>query len=546
MSTCPTIGGPTNQQSLCDVMLVGYEDQENLGLRSIAAYLQQHGLNVVIEPCQNGLPEAILAHVRAANPRIVGFSLIFQRMLPNFAALIEYLRDNGVSAHFTMGGHFITVEATEVLRAVPQLGSVVRHEGEETLLELYENLDQPDRWEQIQGMAFRRNGSIIVTPARPLIQNLDILPFPVRSGQTAKHRDIGISSIVASRGCYYDCSFCSIQEFYREPPGQKRRSRSPASVAMEMEQLFHELDVRIFVFQDDDFQMKGRTHGQWVESFLDELNARRLANNILWRISCRIDDLDRRMLLRMRDSGLAGVYLGIESGSDQELLTFNKHYCVNEVYNALDMLSEIGMAYEYGFMLLGPYSTMTTTRENINFLKRVSQDSGALASFCKTVPYAGTAIARGLAASGRLEGTLASPDYGFLDSRLDLLQLFLSRTFDFRNFSDRGLVERLRFAKFDLALLDRFFSEKYDVARYASNLKALIAQCNESAIETLSLAVRLMEKHSETEIMDHWSLLSRWQQSEWETEHRVDTALDSLLAQYDFDVTSPHPGTMLS
>ncbi len=220
-----------------------------------------------------------------------------------------------------------------------------------------------------------------------------------------------------------------------------------------MEELFHELDVRIFVFQDDDFQMKSRTHRQWVETFLGELDARKLANKILWRISCRIDNLDRTMLLRMRDSGLAGVYLGIESGSNQELMTFNKHYRVDDVYRALDMLSEIELPYEYGFMILEPYSTIDTVRENINFLKQVGQDGGSLVNFCKTAPYAGTPITQRLIADGRLDGTLASPDYRFLDPRLDLLQLFLSQTFNFRNFSDRGLVERLRFAKFDCAVL---------------------------------------------------------------------------------------------
>jgi anaerobic magnesium-protoporphyrin IX monomethyl ester cyclase len=524
-----------DQTHTCDVLLIGYENQENLGLRSIAAFLTQHGVRVTIEPCQQASHEAILAAVRAGNPKIVGFSLIFQRMLPDFADLIAYLRSHGVNAHFTMGGHFATLEPAEVLRTIPELDTVVRHEGELTLLELYGDVNQPAAWERIQGLAFRRNSEITVTAARPLIQNLDVLPYATRSGRSAKHRNVGICSISASRGCYYNCSFCSIQEFYREPSGPKRRSRSPAHVAAEMEELFNDLGIKVFIFQDDDFQMKGRSHRQWVEAFLDELAARNLMDNILWRISCRIDDLDRAMLLRMRQAGLVGVYLGIESGSNQGLLTFNKHYCVDDVYRALAMLAEVNVPYEYGFMILEPYSTLTTLRENINFLQQVSQDGAALANFCKTAPYAGTPITQQLVAEDRLKGTLAAPDYRFLDSRLDLFQLFLSQTFNYRNFAGSGLVERLRFAKFDCALLDRFFPGKYDTRSYARAIHTLIRQCNESALQTLSLAARLVQTHSEAEIIDYWPLLRGWQQDEWETELRIDAALDQLLVQYGFD-----------
>lgn len=532
----PLASAVADQKGTCDVVLIGYEDQQNLGLRSVAAYLKQNGVKAEIEPYRGIASDAILTKIQAKKPRIVGFSLIFQRMLPDFADLIAYLREHDVDTHFTIGGHFASLEPAKLLRAIPGLDSVVRHEGEVTLLALYHELDRPSVWEQIEGLAFRRNGKTIVNPARPLIADIDTLPFPDRSGRLVTHRDLGICSISASRGCYYNCSFCSIQEFYSEPPGPKRRSRSPANVVTEMEQLFHDLGARIYVFQDDDFQMKGPAYRRWVETFLDELRTRKLAGDILWRISCRIDDLDRDMLLRMQDAGLAGIYLGIESGSDRSLSTFNKHYHVSDVYDALDMLNEIDMPYEYGFMILEPYSTVETVRENIEFLKRISQDGASLAGFCKMVPYAGTPITGKLAAEGRLEGTLASPEYRCLDPRLDLLQLFLSQTFNVRNFSNQGLVERLRYAKFDVAILEQFFPDTYDVPRYKAAIQALIRKCNESAIETLSLATRLIEGRSESEILKFWPLMHQWQESEWEVESRINTELDALLIEFGCDV----------
>ena len=530
----------------CDILLVGFEAQENLGLRSIAAYLQSKDVRAKILPCHNvSLPEMI-ANVRAEQPRIVGFSLIFQRLLPSFAELIGALRTAGIESHFTIGGHFPTIEFRTILEMIPALDSVVRHEGEETLLELYQKLDQPENWQSIRGIAFRRGQEIIVTPPRPLIADLDRLPFVLRDGQAANHRDLGICSIASSRGCYYDCTFCSIHEFYREPHGPKRRGRSPSRVAEEMEMLYEERHIRIFVFQDDDIYMRGRHHRQWLEEFLHELERRDLARKILWRISCRIDDLESDMLSRMKAAGLASVYLGIESGCDEGLKTFNKHYVVKDVYEAVKMLSAIHIPFEFGFMILEPDSTLESVRQNTEFLKHITAGGCALANFCKMAPYAGTKIAQRLQGEGRLIGTVDSPDYHFNDPRLNFLQLFISQTFNFRNFSDQGAVERLRFAKFDTMVVERFFPTVYDAADYAREVRNLIERSNTSALETLSLAVGLMQRCNEEQIMDYWPLLGRWQQEEMANQLQVTEALDQLHSKFDFAPQALNPSLALS
>ncbi|MBE0478713.1 cobalamin B12-binding domain-containing protein, partial [Candidatus Aerophobetes bacterium] len=251
-----------------DVLLIGYEEWENLGLRSIAGFLTKYGIKVKILACDKTPKNDILATIHRDKPKIVGFSLIFQRMLYEFADLISYLRQNVVAAHFTMGGHFPSIEFESTLQSIPGLDSVVCGEGEETLLELFHHLDQPHAWAQIKGLAYASNGKIKVTPPRPLIENLDNLPYPLRSERVVTHRGLGICSILSSRGCYYNCSFCSIHQFYSGSPGQKRRSRSPGNVIREMEQLFDERGMRIFIFEDDDLAMGNRLCRQWIDNFV--------------------------------------------------------------------------------------------------------------------------------------------------------------------------------------------------------------------------------------------------------------------------------------
>src|SRR5215468_5236124 len=83
------------------------------------------------------LPEdELVAAVTEAQPMLVGFSLIFQFYIRRYASLMEALRREGCDAHFTMGGHYPTLSPQQTLAAAPDLDSIVRYEGEVTLLEI--------------------------------------------------------------------------------------------------------------------------------------------------------------------------------------------------------------------------------------------------------------------------------------------------------------------------------------------------------------------------------------------------------------------------
>ncbi len=522
------------QDNPSQVLLIGFEDQENLGLRSLAAFLGREGICVGIQPMQGVSREVILDRILSESPKLVGFSLIFQRMLDIYADLIGYLRRNGIKSHFTMGGHFPTFEFEEVLYAIPELDSVIRHEGEETLRELFHKIDQPDSWENILGLAYRVKDTIRINPLRPLITDLDTIPFPVRDASGTTHRGIDIRSVAGSRGCYYNCSFCSISEFYRRPPGPARRTRSPRNVVREMVALHEKYGTQIFIFQDDDLFMRTQEHRQWLNQFLNELWGADLADKILWRISCRVDDLDSDYIQKMKQAGLVSIYIGIESVSDRELKTLNKGYSAKDVYRAVDMLHEVGMPFEFGFMLLTPDSTTETVEENIDFLQFMSENGDALVHFCKMAPYAGTAIQGRLRQEGRLEGSLAYPDYRFLDPKLDLLQAFFAQTFNYRNLDDNGLVEGLRFAKFDACVSRRFGSCGYNVDLYEAAVKELIRQCNESALDVMAFALAFIKKNGEDKIMQHWHILEDLHRRELATEQVIRFRLDRLMTEYGF------------
>src|SRR5713101_7811462 len=111
------------------LLLIGFQDQDNLGLRYLMSAVNASRHHAFIMTYGSD-PEPILQRIRRDKPDVVGFSLIFQYMAPDFGGVIGELRKAGVTAHFTMGGHYASFEPAEILRRIPGLDSVVRFDGE--------------------------------------------------------------------------------------------------------------------------------------------------------------------------------------------------------------------------------------------------------------------------------------------------------------------------------------------------------------------------------------------------------------------------------
>ncbi|MCK4822603.1 cobalamin-dependent protein [bacterium] len=519
----------------CDILLIGSEDEEeneHLGLRYISSFLIKHQVRVQIGSSSFSEKEKILTKIRKINPRIVGFSLRFQRLLFELADLLAYLRQNGIKAHFTVGGHFPTIEFEGTLATIPELDSIIRCEGEITLLELFHNLDQPDLWGQVKGLVYRSNNHIIVTPSRPLIEDLDCLPFPVRLKVASSKRGLGICSIVASRGCLYNCSYCSITQFYSGCKGSKRRSRSPSNVVKEMVELFYEKGVRVFIFLDDDFAMKGHLQREWVEEFIKELKKSNIADHIIWVVQCRIDEVYTDLVKKMMEVGLKCICMGIETSTALGLKTFNKGYVAETIHEKLVLFQDLDLSFEFGFMILNPDSTISSVREDVEFLREISMNSDAVIVFSKMIPYAGTSIAYRLEKKGILGGTIDSPNYRYKDFKLELLEAFLAQAFYFRNYNKHGLVVRLRNAKLDAWILEKYYSIEYDTRAYNRVVQDLVHKCNAVCIENFSLALNFIEQMSEEDIINNWNFLDHLARKEKNVESSIELYLD-FLTEYN-------------
>lgn len=475
------------------VVLIGFQQQANLGLGYLASVLRADGYTVQVFDFDQE-PQVILDGVRNSQPLLVGFSLIFQFYVDRFRALAQYLRAHGVSCHFTIGGHFPSLSYAETLDLIPEVDSVVRFEGEMTVLELAERLGSGADWRSVRGIAYRTGADAVATPPRPLIQDLDELPYPDRSaGQRTAVLGRYAAPLLASRGCARTCSFCSIHMFYRAAPGKVVRTRRPAAVVEEMRMLYEEQGATIFMFQDDDVPLYGPTWRRWTRDFLTELHRQGLPGRAIWKINCRADVVEPELFADMRDAGLYLVYMGLESGSEAGLETLHKQITVEQNLRAVQTLKELGLMFEFGFMLFDPSTTFESVRENIAFLRAIVGDGSAAAVFCRMIPYDGTPIKATLAREGRLRGGVCDPDYDFLDDRLDAYYYELKRIVDVTGWIHgyNALSPSINFAWNEVAILERLFPTLPDADDYKATLREITRATNAllfQVVEDLSYA----------------------------------------------------------
>jgi radical SAM superfamily enzyme YgiQ (UPF0313 family) len=196
------------------------------------------------------------------------------------------------------------------------------------------------------------------------VENLNELAFPARDLVNPKYLRHSVS-ILASRGCPFNCSFC--QPTLRKVFGEKVRRRSAWNVICEMLACKREFGITGFEFFDDTFT----SDKKWVYEFCDLVQP--LA--FTWKALSRVDMLDRDLLARMKATGLTKLSLGIESGSQEILNSYSKGVTVEQSHNVLEWCKELGIKV-HGFFMIGALDeTEKTIQETKDFIRQHEFDT---------------------------------------------------------------------------------------------------------------------------------------------------------------------------
>lgn len=322
-----------------------------LGLQYLVAYLRREGVAADWwdSTWQPG-PEAFPAALDAARPTLVGFyGHTITR--PVTAGMVAEAKGRGLRV--VAGGPDPVQYLDEYFAMGVEV--VVVGEGELTLAALVAHLRQHHgRWDfaalaDVPGVAFRVEGRVVRTAARPLIRPLDQLPWPHReradltayfAAWRARHGETAMS-MTTSRGCPFHCAWCSKQVY-----GDTFRRRDPDAVIDELLHVRHTFAPDQVWFVDDMFTLN-RT---WVDRFCDRMVARGAQTPFY--IIGRAETLEPHQLARLRAAGCYRIYVSAESGADHVLDAMKKGTSVAELRQAGRLLREAGI--EMGaFVMLG-------------------------------------------------------------------------------------------------------------------------------------------------------------------------------------------------
>jgi len=480
-----------------------YNKGESLGLGYLAAVLRQHGFEVEILDCVllDWDHHRAMEEISKRDFAILGFA-VFAVAMEEAANLASPLRERGCVAHITMGGHFPSFRAREILEEFPQFNSVVKFEGEYALLELAQAIKKEEDWSGIHGLILRDGNSVRVNPIREPIVDLDDLPFPARDMLPHALRWARDAYICTSRGCWAKCTYCSISPFSRKAGAPPWRARSPKNVVDEFEYLLRTFDPPAIGVVDADFIGPGRMGRRRAFAIADEILKRKL--DFRFSIYTRVDEVEYELFEKLKAAGMTTVYLGIESGVQAALDRWRKHTTVEQNYRALEICKQLGIHVEAGFMLYDPYTTINEIRQNLRFLDetRVFDLPNLLA---RMEVRAGMPMEEQLRREEKLKGSYRDLDYEMPDPRAEI-------------FHD-GICQVLEplvpvYLKFrDLKHMSGLPSETIGLAQERLNLKALrLAQQLVDAVtdvrsedsKAVENAVQWLEKQAEQEADRLW------------------------------------------
>jgi radical SAM superfamily enzyme YgiQ (UPF0313 family) len=340
--------------------------------------------------------EEVLSRVTDSSSDLIGIFFSMQERASDGQIFVERLRERGVKSHITVGGHFATFEARNILLHISGIDSVVRGEGEHTIVELVHRIESGKPLHGVRGLTFRHDGEIIENETRPNIENLDTLPFPARDTLSPVIESGDRVAISAQRGCYGRCTYCSIRSFYGKP-GVRRRS--PENVVDEIESLMASYGARRFSFVDDEFADRSARSRKWVRELCAEIEARGL--NINFFAQLRPSDCVEEILAPLKKVGLRELFIGVESISQNALDHFDKQVQKSDVLKAIALADSLGLRLAIGFIMFEPDATIDDLRENSQWLRH-HRDALPTHYFSSALPFSGTPLRRQLLRDGRL------------------------------------------------------------------------------------------------------------------------------------------------
>ncbi len=299
-----------------------------------------------------------------------------------------------------MGGPHVTFMADE---ALGYSDFVLRGESDDYIVDFIKALEQDTGYADIPGLSYNQNGEKTHNKGNTFCKDLDTLPIPdfslIDGYEETPYKNLTVTPIMTSRGCPYDCSFCSVTAMF----GQKYRLRSNELILEEL-RLNKEGGGRRIFFYDDNFTADKERSKELFRSMIRE------GLTPTWTAQVRVETAkDEELLDLMKRSGCHTVYIGFESVNPETLKAYNKKQSFEDIQSCVKKLHKKGIRIHGMFVFGSEHDTTDTIKETLRFTKKNSLES---IQFLILTPLPGTALYHEMEQSGRL----ISKDWSLYDA----------------------------------------------------------------------------------------------------------------------------------
>jgi hopanoid C-3 methylase HpnR len=391
-----------------------YMRLEPLGLERVAQAVRRAGHQVRLLDLQVFRPSDYFRSLRAWRPEAVGFSLNYFAKVPEVVDLALDTKRHRPDSFVFVGGHTASFIPFELLQhARGAIDCVVRGEGEMAAPRLLEEVPH-GRFDLVPGVVSARGAG--AAPALIPASELDVYA-PARDLLRRRRRYfIGeldpCASIEFTRGCPYDCSFCSAWTFY----SRTYRKASPQAIVDELARI---PEPNVFLLDDVAF-----IDPQHASDIAAQIEKRRIRKRYFMETRCDILIRNEEVFARWKKLGLTYLFLGLEALDDEGLAGFRKHITLRENFRALEIARKMD--------LITALNIIVSPRWDEAKFRRVEQWARSMPEIVHltvTTPYPGTEI-------WRTEGQqLTTHDYRLFDiqhavtpTRLPLPQFYRELT----------------------------------------------------------------------------------------------------------------------
>lgn len=385
-------------------ILGGSLEASPLGLCYIAAVLEEHGYDVsiynadyksglqltstadmtgkyeeylrVLKDINHPLWGEVGAAISKQSPDLVGIS-VMTAMYGSALNVSKLVKSFNPTLPVVWGGIHPTILPDETIKN-KDVDIIVRGEGEYTFLELIKNLENLD---EVLGISYKKNGKIIHNKNRPLVGNLDELPFPARHLilEKEKYHPETFGNIFSTRGCPYNCIFCASHNIW----GKTVRYRSPKNIVDEIKEIKKEFKTDQFRFEDDCFTLNKK----FVEGVCDLLMKEKL--RIKWTTETRANLVTDELIKKMKYAGCEDITIGVESGDEGTLKKMKKGITLEQIRNANKIIKENKMKFSAFFMIGFPWETKKEINRTISLMKELDPRMAVLSV---ATPYPGSEL----------------------------------------------------------------------------------------------------------------------------------------------------------